>query len=445
MTHRIHAAKAFALLCCLGLLSAGCGTSSPLREAFRKTTPYEKYRQALQNTRLDQTALGQDWLAAGQRALRDSLVVTIPFRETGYFAADEPTAYSYRVNARRGERLTVRVDVQSAKAVKVFVDVFELEGAPKAVASADTVETAIVYDVENDLQHLIRVQPELLRSGRYTLSITSGPTLGFPVSGKNSSNIGSFWGADRDGGVRRHEGIDVFAPRGTPAIASANGVVRDAGVNNLGGKVVWLADENRNQTLYYAHLDSQLVQPGQRMRIGDTLGLVGSTGNAAFAGPHLHFGIYRWNTGAIDPYPFVKKPSGEPAAVKVPLENLGKWHRVSAKKALLKASPDGKPLDLPEAGRHTPLRVLGGTGNWYRVALPDGTTGYLPAKQLEIARTPIQKLNLKQETPVTDQPQPSAAVMQTLGKGEIVAALARFGVYWLVETPENGKGWLRTD
>ena len=79
------------------------------------------------------------------------------------------------------------------------------------------------------------------------------------------------------------------------------------------------------------------------------------------------------------------------------------------------------------------------------MALPDGTTGYLPSKQLEIARTPIQKLNLKQETPVTDQPQPSAAVMQTLGKGEIVAALARFGVYWLVETPENGKGWLRTD
>ncbi len=445
MTHRIHAAKAFALLCCLGLSSAGCGTSSPLREAFKKTTPYEKYRQALQTTRLDETALGQDWLAVGQRALRDSLVVAVPFRETDYFAADKPVAHSYRVSARRGERLTVRVDVQSVKAVKMFVDVFELEGAPKTVASADTAGTAIVYDVENDAQHLIRVQPELLRSGRYTLSITTGPTLGFPVSGKNSSDIGSFWGADRDGGVRRHEGIDVFAPRGTPVIASVNGVVRDAGVNNLGGKVVWLADENRNQTLYYAHLDSQLVQPGQRVRIGDTLGLVGSTGNAAFAGPHLHFGIYRWNTGAIDPYPFVKKPSGEPAAVKADLANLGQWHRVSAKKALLKASPGGKPSGLPEAGRQTPLRVLGGTGDWYRVALPNGTTGYLPARQVEIVRNPIQKLSLKRETPITDQPEPLAAVMQTLEKGENVAALARFGAYWLVETPENAIGWLRMD
>lgn len=445
MIDTIRFAKASVMLFFAGLLAVGCGTSLPLREVFRKATPHEKYWQALQNAGLGQTALGRDWLAAGQRTLHDSLVVAVPFRETGYFAAGKPAAYGFRIGLRRGERLTVRVDVQPANAVKVFVDVFEMKGTPKTVASADTTGTAIVYDVENDIQHLIRVQPELLRGGRYTISITSGPTLGFPVSGKNSGNIGSFWGADRDGGSRRHEGIDIFAPRGTPAIASASGVVTDAGVNRLGGKVVWLNDENRGQTLYYAHLDSQLVRAGQRVRLGDTLGLIGNTGNAAYTAPHLHFGIYRRNAGAVDPFPFVKKPSGEPADVKAALQNLGEWHRVSATKAVLKASPGGKPVGLPEAARHTPLVVLGGTSDWYRVAMPDGAAGYLPASQLENARNPLQKFSAKRQMPVTDQPSPSAAVMEVLPEGASVPVLAKFGAYWLVETPENGHGWLRTD
>lgn len=439
----IRLTKALVSLCLCCTLSIGCTTSSPLREVFKKATPHEKYWQSLRDAHLDKTALGQDWLAAGQRALRDSLPVTVPFRETGYFAADKPVAYSFRINARRGERLTIRVEVQSGQSVRMFTDVFALEGAPRQVAFADTSGILVVYDVEKDAPHLIRVQPELLRSGRYTLSVTSGPTLGFPVSGKSSINIGSFWGADRDGGMRRHEGIDIFAPRGTPAIAAANGVVREVNTNNLGGKVVWLADESHSQTLYYAHLDSQLVQPGQRVQTGDTLGLIGNTGNAAFTGPHLHFGIYRWNTGAIDPYPFVKMPSGEPAAVKVALETLGQWHRVAIKKAALKASPGEKIAGLQELERHTPLQVLGGTGQWYRVMLPSGVTGYLPAKQMETTRTSIRKIILKQETPITDQPQLTAAVIRTLARGETVSVLAKLGAYWLIGTPENGIGWLQ--
>ncbi|HEX8529291.1 MAG TPA: peptidase M23, partial [Cytophagales bacterium] len=93
-------------------LLAGCNTrTTPLREVFRKQTPYEKYEQSLRNADLDKTALGQDWLLAGRRVLRDSTVITIPFQETGYFAADKPNAYSYRIDARRGERIVVRVDV----------------------------------------------------------------------------------------------------------------------------------------------------------------------------------------------------------------------------------------------------------------------------------------------------------------------------------------------
>ncbi|MEJ7667034.1 MAG: peptidoglycan DD-metalloendopeptidase family protein [Hymenobacter sp.] len=151
------------------------------------------------------------------------------------------------------------------------------------------------------------MQPELLAAGRYTLRLWRGPGLGlFPVKGRTDQAIGSLWGSERDKGARRHEGVDIFAPRGTPAVAATDGYITRTGESKLGGLVVWLAD-NQGQNLYYAHLDKQLVQPGQRVRAGDTLGLVGNTGNARTTAPHLHFGIYRGGRGAVDPWPFLHR------------------------------------------------------------------------------------------------------------------------------------------
>ena len=73
----------------------------------------------------------------------------------------------------------------------------------------------------------------------------------------------------------------------------------------LGLSYVWLYDARRGQALYYAHLDSQIVQAGVQVDVGDTLGLVGNTGNARSTSPHLHFGIYRHGEGALDPLPFI--------------------------------------------------------------------------------------------------------------------------------------------
>ena len=57
--------------------------------------------------------------------------------------------------------------------------------------------------------------------------------------------------------------------------------------------------------LYYAHLDQQLVSPGERVNAGEIVGTVGNTGNARTTAPHLHFGIYAVGRGAIDPYWFI--------------------------------------------------------------------------------------------------------------------------------------------
>jgi murein DD-endopeptidase MepM/ murein hydrolase activator NlpD len=131
---------------------------------------------------------------------------------------------------------------------------------------------------------------------------TSG--MVYPVAGKKSF-VGSFWGSVRDGGKRKHEGIDIFARKGTPVVAVANGIVVDAGITPRGGKTVWLRSFNDDFYYYYAHLHEQFVRAGQTVKKGQHLGTVGTTGNAKLTPPHLHFGIYSYS-GAINPLPYVK-------------------------------------------------------------------------------------------------------------------------------------------
>ena len=152
---------------------------------------------------------------------------------------------------------------------------------------------------------MVRLQPELLRGGRYALTQHALASLRFPVLGKDSRAVSSGFGAARDGGQREHHGIDILAPRGTPVLSAADGVVTSVAVTDIGGKVVWVSDPARDLSLYYAHLDSQGVSTGTRVRAGDVLGTVGNTGNARTTVPHLHFGIYHRREGPIDPIPYV--------------------------------------------------------------------------------------------------------------------------------------------
>ena len=139
--------------------------------------------------------------------------------------------------------------------------------------------------------------------GRSVYDPKKDSVLVFPVTGKKAK-VGSFWGDVREGGVRKHEGIDIFAKKGTPVVAICDGVAF-VGNGGKGGNYVWLRSENFSFTVYYAHLDKHSVYHGQFVKKGDIIGTVGKTGNARFTPPHLHFGIYTW-TGAVNPLPYVK-------------------------------------------------------------------------------------------------------------------------------------------
>lgn len=438
-----------AYLCLLALLTA-CTGSGPGSGLFHASSPHELYERSLKTAQLDHTALGADWQTAAQHALRDSLTITVPYRESGYFSASKPLAVGYRLAGARGDKFTIRVSVQGQQPGQVFVDVFSLNGPSAnqvASAKADTSHAGaeLIWEPRRTQTYLIRLQPELLRSGHYTIAITREPVLAFPVQGKTSSQISSYFGVARDGGRRRHEGIDIFASRGTPALASVDGVISQVGQNELGGNVVFLTDANRQQRLYYAHLDRFNVTNGQHVSLGDTIGFVGNTGNARTIAPHLHFGVYTFANGAVDPLPYVRLGRGPASQVLPSPALLGDSARVSSTRGLLRLGPKGDAPVLRELPRHQPLTLLGGTAYWLRVSLPTGQVGYVANGTVEPLTKALRTERLPVTTPLLDEAHPRAAIIQTLPSGSTVTVLAQMPNFLLVKTEARQVGWVLTN
>jgi murein DD-endopeptidase MepM/ murein hydrolase activator NlpD len=101
-----------------------------------------------------------------------------------------------------------------------------------------------------------------------------------------------------------HQGLDLAASEGTPIHASDDGVVLQSGRLGEYGNLVVL-DHGGGYSTLYGHVSKSLVREGQKVRAGETIALVGSTGRST--GPHLHFEI-RYNAKAIDPERKLSKP-----------------------------------------------------------------------------------------------------------------------------------------
>ena len=132
----------------------------------------------------------------------------------------------------------------------------------------------------------------------------------FPVFGPAS--FSNTFGAPR-AAVDWHHGEDIFAPLGAPVLAVTNGTVYSVGWNDIGGNRLWLRDRQGNE-YYYAHLSafSPLAVNTRRVKAGDVLGFVGTSGDAEGTPPHLHFEIHPVGLlglgydGAVEPYDYLR-------------------------------------------------------------------------------------------------------------------------------------------
>jgi hypothetical protein len=239
------------------------------------------------------------------------------------------------------------------------------------------------FDAPQTGEYILRLQPELLKGGRYRAIIRVGAPWLFPVAGAGERDILSFFGNPRDGGRRLHYGIDIFAPRGTPVLAAVGGFARMVDTTGNGGLMVW--QSSGRHSAYYAHMDRLFIRRGQRIQRGDTIGLVGNTGNASTTSPHLHFGTFIRGSGPMDPVKLVLPIPPKPAPIMAGLGVLGEEGRVLGRGIRLTRSPSREGSVLRELCEGTSFLILAVSAEWYRIVLPSGEAGYINSRHVEVS------------------------------------------------------------
>ncbi len=436
-------------LVCLAVALSGCDQVDQIQNELRDQTPHEAYMESLRAVNLSGTALGTQWASAATRSLTDAPAITLPFEEEGFLFAETPEARSYRVELRRGQRLSIDAALDGGDPFRVFIDVYRMpddEGnSPLPVLSSGSLSENLEYVSTRQAEYVVRLQPELLHGGRYRIELRVDASIAFPVAERDTRAVLSFFGDARDGGSRDHHGVDIFAPRGTPVVSATKGRVSRVEITPIGGKVVWVNDTEEPNRVYYAHLDSQVVRDGMDVERGTLLGFVGNTGNARTTPPHLHFGVYRRRQGPVDPYYYLFRPSQILPDASAPLEYVGDWTRTVNDGIRLRGGPSTRAKVVAELAESTPLRVLAASGSWYRVRLPNGGDGFVAARLTEAVAQPLRNQFVENSSALFSSPSPVAPVMEDVEAGTDVAVLGSYEGYLYVQAPDGNTGWMAGD
>jgi peptidoglycan LD-endopeptidase LytH len=171
-------------------------------------------------------------------------------------------------------------------------------------------DTLVGLDVGDSIRHDTTAPPVPQEDELRALA----KRLTIPVAGVKAEELLDTFSEMR-GGTRKHEAIDIPAPRGTPVLAATDGRVLRLYTSERGGLMIYTADSTERFILMYAHLDGYAdgVTDGTPLRRGQVIGYVGTTGNAPPNVPHLHFAIARstnvkrwWEGTPIDPLPLLR-------------------------------------------------------------------------------------------------------------------------------------------
>lgn len=229
-------------------------------------------------------------------------------------AGEEDQAQRLAAEARRAEQArqqhrTIRAGVAGAqRAAREAASALEEATAAAGERAAEL--AGQLESAERDARQRLEAERRRQRlaeratqaGGRGRTVLPSGaalPGMACPV-GQPNGFIDS-WHYPRSGG-RVHQGVDVFADRGTPVYAVADGTVRRVWHNDLGGLSIDLVDD-RGDRYYYAHLQAAHVASGQRVAAGEHIGAVGNSGNARSTPPHVHWQYHPGDGDAVNPFP----------------------------------------------------------------------------------------------------------------------------------------------
>lgn len=403
-------------------------------------SPHDSYYSALLRENLKATA--ERWRMEAEESLAAPLQISLPYSERRLLEADYLQPITFAFNLKMDELIQVNIFPSINTRAEVFVDVFYVKDAaikPMRIGSMAAKEQQLKIAAEHTGQYLVRIQPSHAAQGLMDIAVNSPLRYGFPVDTERENAVQSLFGVDRDGGARRHDGIDIFAPRGTPVIAAEAGHVTRVGDTPRGGKNVWVRGDQRS--FYYAHLDSIAVSPGERIMRGEVLGTVGNTGNAVTTSPHLHFGIYKFAQGAIDPLPLVGRKKMVTTYAPPLVDLAQRWLSIRTEKANLRSDPSLKATTIASLMRAELLQVDSVSGDWLRVTTGNGTKGFIARSLME---TPSESLLTLTENYVAFYlPDDTAPVVGNFSVGDKLPTLGRFGSFAWVKMPGGVYAWAK--
>lgn len=403
-------------------------------------SPHESYYSALLRENLKSTA--KRWKRDAQESLAAPLQISPPYSERRLLEADYLQPITFAVDLKIDELIQINIFPSGNTRAEIFVDVFYVENAatePIRIESMTAKEQQLKIAVEQTGRYLVRVQPSHAAQGLIDLTITSPLRYGFPVDTERENAVQSLFGVDRDGGARRHEGIDIFAPRGTPVIAAESGQVTRVGNTPRGGKNVWVSGDRRS--FYYAHLDSIAVAPGDRVLRGEILGAVGNTGNAVTTNPHLHFGIYKFAQGAVDPLPLVGRKKSVTTYTPPRVDLAPRWLSIKTEKANLRSGPSLKTTTVASLTLAELIQVDAIAGDWLRVTTGDGTKGFIARG---LTKEPSESiLTLTKNYVAYYLPDDNAPIVGNFSAGDKLPTLGRFGNFARVKIPSGVYAWAK--
>lgn len=294
--------------------------SSPLLNGF--SSPEEQMQVAAFSAVINDTSsedfdnydsLQRD-LAAKQKSLDAKVNETEAQKATLAALRDQATAEVEHLKEVEAQRLKDEAVRQALAAEQARRDAAKRAAEAKAAQTVDTVDEG--DSLNDDGGGNGTPQTSVPRAGGAGGQTGGGGAGGRPggaggndyggaswvcPTGSAAVAFGDTWGAPRSGG-RRHQGVDMIGPIGTPILAVVDGFAQPK-TNTLGGITIWFTGADGNK-YYYAHLD-RYEQLGA-VKAGDVIAYMGQTGNARFSVPHLHFEIHPGGGAAVNPYPTVR-------------------------------------------------------------------------------------------------------------------------------------------